>query len=243
MLIIPAIDLINGKCVRLTEGDFNKKKEYFNNPLEAAFYFKNIGAKRIHIVDLEGAKTGISKNREIIKKIKKETNLIIQTGGGIRTENDVKELVNSGIDYLILGTILIENLKIVNQWIDTYGEKFMAGIDIKNNTIKTKGWTKDETIDPIQFGNKLKKIGFKSIVFTDISKDGKLQGPNIETTKNFALKTKLKVILSGGISNIKDIHDINNFTNLGIIGIIIGKAFYEGKINLKEAIELYQNNI
>ena len=112
MLIIPAIDLINGKCVRLTEGDFNKKKEYYSDPLEVAFYFKNIGAKRIHVIDLDGAKSGISKNRESIIKIKKETGLTIQTGGGIRTENDVKELINAGINYLILGTILVEDINI-----------------------------------------------------------------------------------------------------------------------------------
>ena len=204
MLIIPAIDLINGKCVRLTEGDFNKKKEYFSDPLEVAFYFKNIGAKRIHIVDLDGAKNGVSKNRKTIIKIKKETGLIVQTGGGIRTENDVKELLDAGINYLILGTILVEDINMVYKWLNTYNKKLIAGIDVKNNTIQTKGWTQKETIDVIQFGNKLKEMGFESVIYTDISKDGKLQGPNIECTKDFALKTKLKVILSGGVSNIKD---------------------------------------
>lgn len=241
MLIIPSIDLINGICVRLTEGDFNKKKEYFTDPLEIAFNFKKNGAKRIHIVDLDGAKTGISKNRDVIKKIKKETGLIIQTGGGIRAKKDVKELLDAEIDYLILGTILIENLQEVIQWINNFGNKFIAGIDVKNNIIQTKGWIKNEDIEATQFGKELLKNGFETVVYTDIAKDGKLQGPNFESTRDFALKTKLKVILSGGVSGINDIANAYNLTNSGIIGIIIGKAYYEGKIDLKKAIEFYQN--
>lgn len=241
MLIMPAIDLINGKCVRLTEGDFNKKKEYTNDPLETAFKFKNIGAKRIHIVDLDGAKSGISKNREIIKKIKKETSLTVQTGGGIRTEKDVKELINAEIDYLILGTILVENINAVEQWLNNYGKKFIAGIDVKNNLIQTKGWTKDEAINAIEFGKKLLKIGFETVIYTDISKDGRLKGPNIEGTKNFIQETKLKVILSGGVSSINDLSNAEKLKNSGLIGAIIGKAYYEGKIDLKKAIKLFQN--
>lgn len=241
MLIIPAIDLIDGKCVRLTEGDFNTKKNYSADPLEVAFHFKKLGAKRIHIVDLDGAKTGISKNREIIKKIKKETGIMIETGGGIRIKKDVKELLDAEIDYLILGSILIENLQEVIQWINNFGNKFIAGIDVRNNIIQTKGWIKNEAVEAIQFGKELLKNGFETVVYTDIAKDGKLQGPNIEGTKNFALNTKLKVILSGGVSGINDISNAYTLDKSGIIGIIIGKAFYEGKIDLKKAIELYQN--
>jgi len=240
MIIIPAIDLIDGKCVRLKEGKFDQKKEYTGSPVDAAKIFKASGAKRIHIVDLDGAKTGSSVNRKIIKKIKKETDLIIETGGGIRKEDDIKELLDSGIDYLILGTILVENFSLVEKWTDKYKNQLIAGIDVKNNFIKTHGWEKNEKITAIPFGKKIKNIGIKTAVFTDISKDGMLKGANIEDTKNFALKTGLNVILSGGITDESDIKKVYEIQEAGIIGIIIGKAYYEGKINLENIIKKYQ---
>ena len=149
MNIIPAIDLINGKCVRLVEGDFNKKKEYNSNPLEVAHIFKDFGAKRIHIVDLDGAKTGLSINRKVIADIKKKTDLVIETGGGIRTDDDVKELIDHGIDYLILGTILVTDINKVKSWLEKFSDKFIAGIDAKNGKVQTKGWPQNEDIDAI----------------------------------------------------------------------------------------------
>ncbi|MCK4798119.1 MAG: 1-(5-phosphoribosyl)-5-[(5-phosphoribosylamino)methylideneamino]imidazole-4-carboxamide isomerase [Spirochaetes bacterium] len=241
MFIIPAIDLIQGKCVRLTEGDFNRKKEYENDPLNVANYFKKIGAKRIHIVDLDGASTGNSVNREIIKNIKKETGLIIQTGGGIRTENDIKELIDGGIDYLILGTILVENFQLVERWLQKYGDIFLASIDVKRNMLQTRGWTKDEGIDAITFGKNIFKAGFKTAIYTDIARDGMLAGPNLEDTKNFGYKTKMNVILSGGISSNKDIIEARSLADYGVIGLIIGKAYYEGRIDLQEVIKEYQD--
>jgi phosphoribosylformimino-5-aminoimidazole carboxamide ribotide isomerase len=241
MLIIPAIDLIDGKCVRLTEGDFNEKKVYDGNPMDVAFQFKEIGAKRIHIVDLDGAKSGLSKNREIIKEIKNKTGLIVETGGGIRSLNDIKELKDAGIDFLILGTILTEKLDEVSKWVNIYKDSLIAGIDVKNGMVMTRGWVKDEGLNAIDFGKNLIKLGFTTSVFTDISKDGKLQGPNIEETKKFGEKTGLNIILSGGVSSDNDIKNAKVEISKNLTGIIIGKAFYEGKINLKDVINSYQD--
>jgi phosphoribosylformimino-5-aminoimidazole carboxamide ribotide isomerase len=241
MYIIPAIDLIGGKCVRLTEGDFDQKKIYNADPVETAFLFKELGAKRIHIVDLDGAKTGNSGNREIIKKIKKESGLIVETGGGIRSLYDVKDFIDAGIDFLILGTILTGNIGDVKSWFKEFGKHFIAGIDVKNNVVMTHGWQKDEGLDAFVFGKSLHEIGFTETVFTDISKDGKLQGPNIEGTRAFSEKTGLKIILSGGVSSEDDIRMGKADIGKNLTGIIIGKAYYEGKINLAEVIKKYQD--
>lgn len=242
MLIIPAIDLIEGKCVRLTEGAFESKKIYNDDPIEVAKIFKDMGAKRIHIIDLDGAKDGISKNREIIKKIKKNINIQIQTGGGIRTQSDVEELLDAGVDRLILGTILVENTPMVAEWREKYGPVFLAGIDVKNRNIQTKGWQKSENLNAIKFGKNIFNIGITGAIYTDISRDGKLIGPNIDDAKDFSNKTGLRIILSGGVSCKEDFETIKTLRWFGLSGTIVGKAYYENKINLKEIIEEYQEN-
>lgn len=242
MLIIPAIDLLDGKCVRLTEGNFKEKSVYSNNPNEIAEIFKKSGAKKIHIIDLDGAKSGKSENREIIKNIKKKFDIKIETGGGIRTENDVGELLDVGIDSLILGTVLVENIDLVKKWIKVFGaDKFIAGIDVKDRKVRTKGWLDDKGLDAISFGKKIFDLGIDTTVYTDINKDGKLEGPNIDETNEFILQTGFKVILSGGISNIEDVAKTKNIIKNGLSGIIIGKAYYEGKIDLSQAINKYQD--
>ena len=240
MLIIPAIDLMNGKCVRLTEGDFNTQKIYDYDPLEFALELKYSGVKRLHIIDLDGAKSGSSLNREIIKNIKKRTGLVIQVGGGIRKEEDVKELIFNGIDYIILGTVLVENIDKVKDWINEYGDYFIGAVDVKNNSVYSHGWQKDCGIKPIDFGKKLFEIGIKEAIYTDISRDGKLIGPNIEDTKKFSNSTGLRVIISGGISSMNDIKEAKTLKYYGLTGIIVGKAMYEAKINIKEAIKEFQ---
>ncbi|HPO49305.1 MAG TPA: 1-(5-phosphoribosyl)-5-[(5-phosphoribosylamino)methylideneamino]imidazole-4-carboxamide isomerase [Spirochaetota bacterium] len=241
MIIIPAIDLIDGKCVRLTEGDFARKKVYDENPIDLALKFKDMGAKRLHLIDLDGAKSGFSVNRQIIKKIKKETGLTIQTGGGIRTEEDVQALLFEGIDYLILGSILAEKLDVVAKWIENFGEYFIAAVDVKDNALQTRGWLNNSGEDAISFGKKLFQAGLKTAVYTDISKDGKLEGPNIEDTKKFSSKTGLRVILSGGVSCEEDIISAKTLTYYGLTGVVVGKAIYEERINLQEIIKKYQD--
>lgn len=241
MLIIPAIDLLNGKCVRLTEGDFNTQKIYYDDPVEWAMELKYLGAKRLHIIDLDGAKTGSLINKEIIKNIKKKTNLKIQLGGGLRREEDIKDLIFFGIDYLILGTILIENIDKVKEWVDSYGDYFLAAIDVKDNNVYSHGWQEKENINIIDFGKKIFNIGIKEAIYTDISKDGKLIGPNIEDAKKFSNATGLRVIISGGISSMEDIKQVKTLVYYGLTGIIIGKAMYEGNIDIKQAIKKFQD--
>ncbi len=239
MYIVPAIDLINGECVRLTEGDFNKMTSYNSNPVEQALKFQDMGAERIHLVDLDGArgnKEGHIKNRNIIKEIKKRTNLKVQTGGGIRTEEDIKDLVYCGVDHLILGTVLVEKIKMIESLMGQYGEYFLAGIDVRDDVVKIKGWKDGEGVDPIELGKTLFQMGFKTAIYTDISKDGKLAGPNLEATKNFGSKTGLRTILSGGISCMDDIEHSLTLRHYGLVGIIVGKAYYENRVDLKEAI-------
>ena len=203
---------------------------------------KYAGARRLHIIDLDGAKTGSSLNRDIIKKIKKKTGLILQVGGGIRKEEDVKDLIFDGIDHLILGTVLIENIEKVKEWIDEYGgDYFLAAIDVKNGSVYSHGWQKNENISPIDFGKKLFQIGIKEAIYTDISRDGKLAGPNIEETKKFSNDSGLRVIISGGISSMEDLREAKTLIYYGLTGIIVGKAMYEGKVDIKEAIKQFQD--
>ncbi|MBO5288965.1 MAG: 1-(5-phosphoribosyl)-5-[(5-phosphoribosylamino)methylideneamino]imidazole-4-carboxamide isomerase [Spirochaetales bacterium] len=239
MQIIPAIDFIDGKCVRLVQGDFDQMTVYNEDPLKQAQIFKDAGVSRIHLVDLDGARGNIDgsrKNREMICKIKKEIGLEIETGGGIRCEDDMKELISCGVDYLILGTILVEQFPMIEKLFPVYGKHFIAGIDVRNNVVKTRGWKEGEGVNPIDLGKKLYQLGFKTAVYTDISVDGKLTGPNIEATKNFCNNTKLQAILSGGVSCIDDIRNAKAVAADEFEGVIVGKAYYEGRIDLKQAV-------
>lgn len=239
MQIIPAIDFIDGKCVRLVQGDFDQMTVYNEDPLKQAQIFKDAGVSRIHLVDLDGARGNIDgsrKNREMICKIKKEIGLEIETGGGIRCEDDMKELISFGVDYLILGTILVEQFPMIEKLFPVYGKHFIAGIDVRNNVVKTRGWKEGEGVNPIDLGKKLYQLGFKTAVYTDISVDGKLTGPNIEATKNFCNNTKLQAILSGGVSCIDDIRNAKAVAADEFEGVIVGKAYYEGRIDLKQAV-------
>ena len=186
-------------------------------------------------MDLDGAKTGKSKNRNIIKEIKKKQ-VDCSNSGGIRTEEDIKDLLHSGIDYIILGTMLVEKLPLIQSMMGSYGHCFIAGVDVKDGFVKTHGWLDDKGLEPIEFGKKLFDIGFKVAVYTDISKDGKMQGPNLEATKQFASQTGLRTILSGGISSHDDIEASFTLRYYDLEGVIVGKAYYEGKIDLKEMV-------
>ena len=239
MQIIPAIDFIDGKCVRLVQGDFDQMTVYNEDPLKQAQIFKDAGVSRIHLVDLDGARgnvDGSRKNREMICKIKKEIGLEIETGGGIRTEDDMNELISCGVDYLILGTILVEQFPMIEKLFPVYGKHFIAGIDVRNNVVKTRGWKEGEGVNPVELGQKLYQLGFKTAVYTDISVDGKLTGPNIDATKNFCNNTKLRAILSGGVSCIDDIRKAKALAAEEFEGVIVGKAYYEGRIDLKQAV-------
>lgn len=231
MIIYPAIDILNGNCVRLFKGDYSKVTEYSKSPLEVAVAFSNAGATHLHIVDLDGAKTGLSVNTEIIKSICSKTNLLVQTGGGIRSMGRIKELIDSGADKVVLGTVAIKNPELVKSAVKEYKEKIVVGIDVLNNKVSVDGWTTNSNQDAISLAIFMKDMGVSSIVYTDISKDGTLEGPNIKALKDMIIKSGLDVIASGGIKNMNDIREVEK---TGAYAVITGKAIYEGKISLKE---------
>ncbi len=241
MLIIPAIDLLNNSCVRLFKGDYSSSKVYSNKPEEVAQSFVKSGAERIHIVDLDAAKDEGKKNRGTIKRIREAVNCVIEVGGGVRTRADIDELLEIGVNKLIIGTILIKNPKEVIEWVKAYGNIFIGGIDVLDGYVKISGWEQASGIIDTDLANKLKDWGISEIIYTNISKDGTLSGPDIANTNKIAEVSGLSVILSGGISSDDDIKNVYNNRHSGVTGLITGKAVYENKIHLDEVVELYQN--
>lgn len=241
MLIIPAIDILGGECVRLYQGDYSQVTVYDKDPINAAREFENAGAQRIHIVDLDAARGGSKRNRKKIRKIRKAVSCSIELGGGIRDEEDVTELIDLGIDYLVVGTVFAQNINRVEGWIQHYGPIFIAGIDALNGKVHVSGWERSTDIADIDLAKRARDIGISSIIYTSISKDGTLDGPDIEATKRVAEAAGVPVIHSGGISSSEDIGLVmqSNISNLS--GIITGKAVYEEKFNLEKVILDHQH--
>jgi len=238
VLIIPAIDLLDGKCVRLIKGDYNQVSVYSTNPFEVALKWQEAGAKRLHIVDLDGARSGVPQNLSAISSIRKIFKGQIEFGGGIRDNSTLEDVFSVGVDYAILGTVACENFDFVRDVAKKHFGKILVSIDAKGGKVSVKGWKETTTIDAIELGNKLKNIGVSEIIFTDISKDGMLIGPNIKQTVNMAVQSGLRVITSGGVSSIDDIKKLKAVECFGVVGAIVGKALYENKFDLKQAILL-----
>lgn len=239
MIIIPAIDIIDGKPVRLYQGDYNKKEVVGQDVLKIAKNFEIAGAEYIHLVDLEGAKKGKLINNKIIIEVAKSVNLPIEVGGGIRTYENIKYLIDNGISRVILGTVAIENLDFVKRALDKFGDKISIGVDCKNGYLCGRGWLKESKFNYIDFSKKMEKMGVDNIILTDISRDGTLQGVNIGMLKKLNENICMNITSSGGIAKIDDIRELKN---LNIYGVIIGKALYSKHINLKEAIDLCKEN-
>lgn len=238
MLVIPAIDIIEGKCVRLTRGDYSQKKEYHSDPVEMAGIWKSQGATWLHVVDLDGAKAGAVKNLDIARQIKKRLDLKIQYGGGIRDIDTLKSVIESGIDRAVLGTKVLEDKDFLDTVLRLYDKKIILSLDYdKYGTIYRNGWQKETPLNIMDFAADLEKSPVNEIIVTDISKDGTLESPDFKIVKEILKKTSLKLIIAGGVSSINDIRIIKNFENEGITGVIIGKALYEGIITLDEAIK------
>ncbi|MBR5825761.1 MAG: 1-(5-phosphoribosyl)-5-[Clostridia bacterium] len=235
MLIYPAVDLFDGKAVRLFKGDYAQMTVYNENPVSVAEDFLNSGAERIHLVDLEGAKEGTTPNLETVCAIKKTTGLFCEIGGGIRSIETIDKYISAGIDRVILGTAAVTQEGFVKEAVEKYGDKIAVGIDIKDGFVAIKGWTETSSLDAFDFCKQMQDIGVKTVICTDISKDGAMQGTNHDLYKKLSQKFSLDIIASGGVSSIEDIEKL---TTLGIHGAIIGKAYYIGSINLKEAIEV-----
>ncbi len=235
MIIYPAIDLFGGKAVRLFKGDYAQMTVYSENPPEVALDFKNSGATHIHLVDLEGAKSGQTPNLDTVIKIKEATGLFCEIGGGIRNMETINRYISAGVDRVILGTAAVTEEGFVEKAVERYGEKIAVGIDIKDGFVAIKGWTETSSLDAFDFCSKMEKIGVKTVICTDISKDGAMQGTNHALYKQLSEKFSLNIIASGGVSSLEDVEKL---AKLDIHGAIIGKAYYTGAIDLRKAIEV-----
>ena len=235
MNIIPAIDLIGGKAVRLLKGDYDKVTVYSDDPAAVAESFERAGAKYLHVVDLDGAKDGTTANFETIKKIIERTNLSVELGGGIRTLERVRQYIDVGVDRVIIGTAAVTDPDFLREAVKLYGEKIVVGVDIKDGFVAIKGWLEVSELSCKEFCKKLESLGVKTIICTDISKDGMMSGTNRELYRELYDEFKLNIIASGGVSSMDD---ISALSDMGLFGAIVGKAIYTGAIELSEAIKL-----
>ena len=235
MKIFPAIDLYDKKAVRLFQGDYKQMTVYSDNPVEVAKKFKALGSSNIHIVDLEGAKDGTTPNIDVIKAIKRESNLFCEIGGGIRSMETIDKYINAGLDRVILGTIAVENEAFLIEAVKKYGSKIAVGVDIKDGYVAVKGWLEKSKLDAFDFCKKLQQIGVKTIICTDISKDGAMKGPNLDLYKKLSENFSFDVMASGGVSCLDDLKAL---ASINLYGAIVGKAYYVDAVDLKEAIEV-----
>ena len=236
MLLFPAIDLYEGKAVRLYKGDYNQRTVYNHDPAAVAEDFAAAGAKHIHIVDLEGAKSGQTPNLDTVIRIKRESGLFCEIGGGVRNTEVVKTYIEAGLDRVILGTAAVENPAFVREAVAAYGDKIAVGVDLKDGYVAVKGWTEKSALDAHTFCRQMQDIGVKTLIVTDISKDGAMQGTNHALYRDLqAAFPALQFVASGGVSSLED---VKRLAADNLYGAIIGKAYYVGAIDLKEACEV-----
>ncbi len=239
MKLFPAIDLKDGNCVRLKKGEFNDVTIYSHNPWEFAIQFEKAGASYIHLVDLDGALEGHSVNEGAIRKIVNRVSIPCELGGGIRNFNDIERVLGYGVSRVIIGTKAVSEPEFVKQAVKEYGSRcIVVGIDARNGMVATHGWEQTSSTSAIAMALQMKSFGVETIIYTDINRDGMLSGPNVEMTKRLTDETGLFVVASGGVSSMQDLEDI---ANAGIKGAIIGKAYYEKKIDLTEAVKRFDN--
>ncbi len=236
MLIIPAVDIRGGKVVRLFRGDFSKETVYSNDPVKTAIRWQSEGARRLHVVDLDGALEGNLKNLNWIRRITASLDIPIEAGGGIRTESDLETIINAGASYAILGTKACEDETFLKKALERYSNRIIVSLDVKDGLLQTKGWVKPTEIKAIDFAQRIKMLGVQTVIYTDISRDGTLQGAGIEDIRKFLGEVAIDTIVSGGISSLEDLENLKGrLEKKTIIGVIIGRALYDGKIILKEA--------
>jgi phosphoribosylformimino-5-aminoimidazole carboxamide ribotide isomerase len=237
MQIIPAIDIIDGKCVRLTQGDYGLMKIYNENPLEVAKEFEGVGLERLHLVDLDGAKAGSVKNWKVLETIAKGTSLTIDFGGGIKKEDDLKTVFNSGAALATIGSLAVKDKPLFSSWLSKYGaDKFLLGADVKEEKIAIGGWLETTEILILDFIADYVALGVQQIFCTDVSKDGKLEGPSIQLYEKIIHQFQsLQLIASGGVSNLNDLKELKK---IGCSGAIVGKAIYENRISMQELITI-----
>ena len=238
MIIFPAIDIKDGVCVRLIKGDYRQITSYENTPIDQATkYFQN-GFNNIHIVDIDGALHGRPVNSILIKEIMKKVKSKIQIGGGIRTIDDISRWIKLGVDKVVMGTAAVENIELLETACNKFKNKIAISLDVKDGLIALSGWKKQTNISAIDFIKKIQNFGVSRIIYTDINRDGTKQGPNIKDAVELSSKTKIPLVISGGVSSLEDIKKIKSLSNLNIEGVIIGKAIYDGDIKINNLAEL-----
>lgn len=235
MVIYPAIDVKDGRCVRLVQGKFNDVTVYSDDPVEMAFKWEKLGAEYLHVVDLDGARTGEPQNTAIISDIAVNLGIPVQLGGGIRSIEMIEILLCKGIQRVILGTSAVQDPELVKRAVKTFENNVVIGIDAKNGFVAIEGWAKTSNFTATGFAKKMEDLGAKTIIYTDISTDGMLTGPNLKAMEEMVKAVNIDIIASGGVSNVED---IKNLKDVGVSGAIIGKALYTGNIDLKQAIEI-----
>lgn len=235
MVIYPAIDLYEGKAVRLYKGDYQQMTVYSEKPVEVSREFARKGATHIHLVDLEGAKTGDTPNFEVVQNIKAATGLFCEIGGGIRSMEVIRRYMDAGIDRVILGTAAVTDPEFLQEAVAQYGKRIAVGVDIRDGYVAIKGWTEKSELEAFAFCEKMEQLGVSALICTDISKDGAMQGANHDLYQQLSAKFTMDIIASGGVSSLEDIRGL---ANMKIHGAIIGKAYYTGAIELSEAIEV-----
>lgn len=235
MFLYPAIDLVGGKAVRLYKGDYARMTVYSDNPVAVAKDFQAAGAKYIHLVDLEGAKSGIPENLSTIQKILAETDLFMEVGGGIRNMDTVDIYLNAGVDRVILGTAAVTDPEFLKAALEKYGEKIAVGVDLKDGLVAIKGWTETSDLTADDFFARMETLGVRTVICTDISRDGAMKGTNRELYRELSQKYAIDLIASGGVSSLEDVQALSA---MNLHGAIIGKAYYIGAIDLKTAIEV-----
>lgn len=242
MLLIPAIDLRNGFCVRLLQGESDKETVYSNDPAAMAVTFEEAGAKRLHLVDLDGAFQGEGANISSIRSILKNVSIPVQIGGGLRTEEDIDRMLALGVSAVIVGTMAVKHPDVLEKVLKKYtDEQIILGIDARNRKVSIEGWKESTEIQDVKFALRWKNSGIKRVVFTDISRDGMLSGPNLAALREMAEHTGLKIVASGGISSMDDLEQLKTLEPNGVDQAISGKAIYEGKIDLKRVFKCLQS--
>ena len=242
MLLIPAIDLRNGFCVRLLQGESDKETVYSNDPAAMAVTFEEAGAKRLHLVDLDGAFQGEGANLSSIRSILKNVSIPVQIGGGLRTEEDIDRMLAFGVSAVIVGTMAVKHPDVLEKLLKKYtDEQIILGIDARNRKVSIEGWKESTEIQDVKFALRWKNSGIKRVVFTDISRDGMLSGPNLAALREMAEHTGLKIVASGGISSMDDLEQLKTLEPNGVDQAISGKAIYEGKIDLKRVFKCLQS--
>lgn len=239
MLVIPAIDMRQGRCVRLYQGDPAQETVYGENPVEVACQWEKLGAKMLHLVDLDGAFTGLSKNAKVINAIGEAVHIPLQLGGGIRSREAVEKAVSAGVSRVILGTVAVEEPQLARKLAKEYGERILVGIDARHGKAAVKGWTESSVMSVIELALSVEQWGIKEVIYTDIQRDGTLQGPDLAGLENILDKTNLQVTMSGGISSVDDLRALKPYSSR-VKGVIIGKALYVNQLTLQDAMTVFE---